>query len=488
MQNTKLADLLKKLSVSEIHKFRDFAHSPYFNKNEHVQKLADVVLDEYPHFTSNKLQVENLFKIIFPDKIFKEVTIRKYLSLLYEVLEKYIAQAELEKNKYSLHIALLDGLKSRNVKSVFNNGLDKFVEDSHDIHEKSSDDYYYKMNLMRLQCNAYKGTIIDEKYIALFNQQLQYLEQYYMSSVLWKYIKLSTLSYSSNISINTDKIKQVLKNLHGQDEVSKSPLIQLYKKILEILYGSDETNASVELFLEYMKMHADYIDRKKIRGILFSLAQIKGLKASQTQLEYEKLGREVFLIYNYLLENNLILKDDNTLSSGFFISIAINSINLNELAHAEIFIEKYISNVQADDKINIYNYTYGLLLLRKKQYKDAIKMLTQVKTESLNIYINAKIALSMGFYELNDVENFYSVINSFKVFAHRNSTRLSEFHKGFTDHFFGFGKKMFELKTKSKYDESVANHVAKLKSEINNTLLNPHLKNWFELKLNEIIP
>jgi len=55
MRKTKLVSLLKKLSSTELRKFHEYLLSPFFNKNQKLKQLGEIVLSDAPSFESEDL-------------------------------------------------------------------------------------------------------------------------------------------------------------------------------------------------------------------------------------------------------------------------------------------------------------------------------------------------------------------------------------------------------------------------------------------------
>ena len=77
MHDTKLVQLLVKLTKSELKALDKFLNSPYFNTNKTVYKLWKHTKQYAPNFSSSMLKEEKIHSKLFPNKPFNERTIRQ---------------------------------------------------------------------------------------------------------------------------------------------------------------------------------------------------------------------------------------------------------------------------------------------------------------------------------------------------------------------------------------------------------------------------
>ena len=58
MNQTKIIQLLKSLSPWELKSFQQYVASPFFNVNESVTKLLELLIHEYPEFEESEITFE----------------------------------------------------------------------------------------------------------------------------------------------------------------------------------------------------------------------------------------------------------------------------------------------------------------------------------------------------------------------------------------------------------------------------------------------
>src|SRR5690606_3264133 len=115
MQKTKIIDILRYFSTRELAVFRDFVYSPFFNKNQKVQQLFDLILQYAPDFQHPALEKRNVFVQIFGKKTFNDLQINNIISDLLQLAYGFLAQHSMAGHPQLEKSHLLEELLNRDI-------------------------------------------------------------------------------------------------------------------------------------------------------------------------------------------------------------------------------------------------------------------------------------------------------------------------------------------------------------------------------------
>ncbi len=95
---TKLARLLGILSGEELDSFNKFLVSSWFNGSRKIYSIFKKIRPYHPEYDSPRLTHQSIFKKTFPGEVFNHHKLKKYLSELCILLQRFMAQQALEKD------------------------------------------------------------------------------------------------------------------------------------------------------------------------------------------------------------------------------------------------------------------------------------------------------------------------------------------------------------------------------------------------------
>ena len=90
MDNISVIKFLKSFSKKEIEDFDKFIRSEYINCPGSVLKFYNEIRKHYPFINNNLPAIEKLFNILYPERKFKDNTIRKLASDLKKIIDRFI--------------------------------------------------------------------------------------------------------------------------------------------------------------------------------------------------------------------------------------------------------------------------------------------------------------------------------------------------------------------------------------------------------------
>jgi hypothetical protein len=116
-------EILKSLEASEFSELGKFIRSAYFNTNENIITLYDVLKKYYPTFESKNLTKEKVHRKIFPKRKYNDDTMRKLLSILQKLTEDFLSHSSLKIKNFEYKTMLLEKLDSKKQDRLFEKEL-----------------------------------------------------------------------------------------------------------------------------------------------------------------------------------------------------------------------------------------------------------------------------------------------------------------------------------------------------------------------------
>ncbi|MGB1242987.1 MAG: hypothetical protein ACPG49_10730, partial [Chitinophagales bacterium] len=148
-----------------------------------------------------------------------------------------------------------------------------------------------------------------------------------------------------------------------------------------------------------------------------------------------------------------------------------------EFAWTEEFIETYKDKLAPNFRQNAYAYNLAYLYFHQNQFDNALKLLHEVTFEDIGYSIKSRTLLLRVYYELDEIDPFYSLIDSFKIYLKRNKL-LSESRKKIYLNFIKFIARL------SRLPKGQNSRLLKIKKQIEETS-NTANGNWLLQKVNE---
>ena len=160
-------------------------------------------------------------------------------------------------------------------------------------------------------------------------------------------------------------------------------------------------------------------------------------------------------------------------------------MRLKEYDWTEQFIYKYKLQLPPNEQENAYIYNMAVYHYERKAYKKSLLMLHEVRFTDASYHIGAKIIQLKSYYELDESEAFYSLIETFRIYIIRNK-RLSDYRKKANLNFLKLAQKTFKFrdetfifnkKTLEEKRKLLQNEIENLTPLINKTWINQVIDN-----------
>ncbi|HWA07310.1 MAG TPA: hypothetical protein VG961_12235 [Ignavibacteria bacterium] len=437
-------ELLESLTRDEIRSLRKFIISPYFNRSQKVVKLFDIIAKFHPNFESPKLAKEELHKKISPELPYNEITMRRLLYDLQELISKFIRQQYVERKEAESAIFTIEELAIRGAErmhSITIRDADKLMNSIEHIDADAclnkfkleTEKFYFGMINNKIN----KKSFVDTEAGKLING-ITYFISYFMLESIKHNDTLLNYSRSFNIKQNKKFISQFLDLFDFQrleifmktHSLSGTEIVQAYINSLKayLYFENDE-------YYKLLKSSVlDNLDKFSITDKHFLFAKLSGyciLKKESLPASDMKYESELFDIYKKMLVDKYYQTEASKyMPVDLYRNIIIQAVKMKELRWLEDFIEEYGRQIHPDRKNDIINYSYAYLRFEQGNYKEALGWLSKIRMEEFTYHLDIRSLYIMTYYELGDLETAYSAANAFSKYLKNNSMVSDEKRTG----------------------------------------------------------
>lgn len=474
MKNTKLVTLLKKLSLTELRRFHEYTISPFFNKNKKVQHLLKILLENAPNFDSEALEKRKVFGRIYMNQQYNELQINNIISDLLQLLygflaQKHFAQLPLLQKKYALK-----ELFQKDAPQHFEKTIRRYRQ-LETKNEERSFDYFLEKKDFYSQLDQFVQTKIKLQYDENLQLESDSLDLSYFINKLHIACNMISRNIVINANYHCNFLDEILifckKNKHFENH----PALQVYFKTIQMLDGKGESSFYFDLKNALVE-HYQIFPKEEL-FTLYNYALnfcIKKINSGQAFFY-----QEILELYKVLLDRKIIFLDGH-LSQWTYKNIVTTGIRLKEFEWTENFIYQYQETLVVNERNNTLAYNLATLFHAQGDYRNTLFQLQNVEFTDTSYHLGAKILQLKSYYELDEGEAFFALIEAFKKYILR-SKDLSDYRKKANANFLKLAKKIFQIKGRS--GKTADRKRNKIKEELKN--LEPIAnKAWLDITVN----
>jgi len=471
MYKSKLVSALRTLSNRELKWFESYIISPFFNKNEKAIELFYFLKKYHPVYEESKVAMEAMFPKLFPKEKHDEQKLRYVMTDLTRLLEDYLSYLEYEKNEiYKKHL-LLNAYDSRNLDKYFIGTLDDASKDQKDQPYR---DVNYFFNQHLIEANAYEHSLSrrPRAISSSLQEAVDNLDYYYLSN---------RLRYSCAILARETLLREKYNNFFqepifeflAKTNLDHIPAVSIYYQVA-LTYMESENTEHYDKLISLLENH----------GHQFPLAEVKDIYTNAINYCLRKLnaGQEGFLsqlmeLYKLLIAKEIIF-DSGYLSANRVKNIVTAALRTGELEWTEHFLHEYKERFEPSFKEAIYVYNMANLQFHKKEFGKALKLMQTVEIDDIYYHLDAKVLLLKTYFELDESEPFYSLVDAFTNYLKRNKL-ISDNQRTIYLNFVKYSKKIMQIRLGSRMSP------LELRQELDSLTSIANLP-WLHEKLDEI--
>ncbi|MBS1552626.1 MAG: hypothetical protein JST15_11235 [Bacteroidetes bacterium] len=454
----------------------------------------------HPEFTNGNLDKELIWKKLYPGKEFGYGVFKNLISDFTKLAESFITNQSYKENELKEATELVKSLSSRRLISIVENKkkniIKKFYHEDLKSLKVPVEEYFYQISELyniflwknekvtlkedsERACKVYETGNFITSFINMFRVH------YHIKSLeLFKNLrngsKPDIKSHESlNASTTLDSIpeKSFLILLNSVRDVSESYYLTFntyylgYKGISNLDDFNHYNRLKEFVFKNYR--HLPYI---VIVDSLIYL-EIQLVFCNDKKITLLKKEDELLQIYDFRFKKNFIIEGTYMIDDLFvsFLTVFFSHFKLETL---EQFTSKYKDYLMDESKENLLLFSKALGLFLKSDYRNSLKILSQIKLDTfIGKNLSKKVVLLVQ-YELNEYESFLYSSDAFKhffLYTKTNEKQMTTDAKIFCE---AIGK-LFKYK-----DDPDILELEMMEQEIKNSKF--AFKKWFLKKIDEI--
>ncbi len=444
MFTSRIVQILRKLSTKERTRFREYVFSPFFNKNKKVQLLCDQLLKHAPDFKHKQLNRRLIHQKLFKGTPYKVAQINNLISDLLQLLYDYLAQMHFNAKPALRKNFVLEELLGKDI----HQDVERVARAYEKIQERNplaNYDFYLEEYQRYDKLDRFfftKGIRADDENLQLKNDAL---DRYYFANKFRIACDMASRNIVTNAQYQCHFLEDLIGHFKSKHELlDQNPSLQIYYKILKMLQEAEKETHYQEI-KKLIQQHASIFPQEELR-ILYTYLLNYGIKKINSGKS--AYYREMLEVYKVLIQDEIIFKNRH-LPHWTFKNICTIGIRVKDFEWTNNFIQQYAHSILAEDRNNAVVYNLAALFYARKDYKAALQQLHNVEFTDDNYHLGAKGIQLKSYYELDEKEALYALVEAFRKFVTR-SRQLPDYLKSTTINFARMTKKMAQLADNKK--------------------------------------
>lgn len=458
MRNTKLYSILSQFDKYEQNRCRKFLQSPYFNKDKVLISLFEVMISDLESDKKHEWRKELLWQQLGLTEAYDDVRLRKYFSDLTKLVEAYLSQEIYEDNPFQKASYLMQAISRKKIEKAYSSST-KYTKDLLSKHPYRSAEYYYYQYI--IESNFYGLQEYDIKRDERTNIEdiSNNLDYFYMTEKL-KFLcttiqKQNFTSFKYNIYLHQEIISHIKENINHYQEI---PSIYIYFAIYLTLTEPEKEENYFKL-KELLNNYSHLFPIKFVVDEFYSAAQNYCIiKLNQGD---QKFVKEVVDLYKDMDQKGILVVEGEIYPWTFRNAVVLG-LRLGETDWVEHFINKYRSFLPEAMRENAVTFNSAQLYFYQKKYDKVKILLQEVEFEDFSYNLVSKSMLLAVYYETEEIEPLYSLLESFRTYLTRRKDIPQARRQSFIE-LIKFTKKLTSINPKDK------KAIEKLRAEIEAT-------------------
>jgi hypothetical protein len=424
LKNRKLYYLLSDLGNRERSRLRDYLHSPYFHPLPELNRLFDLLEEDYRALGLPYPEPAAVWARLYPDRAYEDLAFRTMSSQLLRKIEGFLEQEALQDKPVWRERMLLAELEKRRLDRHLHYVLQRSRKTLEQNPQKDSEQQIgiYHLELAQHRFNA-RQAIRSQKLAPA--AALSALDNYYIGSRLRLACEILNLQHIVQIPEQAAAMEEV-EGLLRRSRGSGSPSVLLYGSVWTMLRAAapGEAEAAYRELRGHMENQAGFLPQEEqyeiwIHAINFCIRQ-----ANRGQIEYL---RELLGLYQEALQRDLLL-ERGQLSPSNYKNMVTVGLRVGEYTWVRRFIQTYREVLPPAFRDNAYTYNLAVYYYTLGHYEQVLELLREVEYDDVFYNLDSKVLLLKVYYETEESDALFSLFDSFAVFLKRNKV-LSGYHK-----------------------------------------------------------
>ena len=431
MDASKLWEWLEMLDGREKRRLQRFVQSPYFNANADLCRLLDLLL-------AGESDRARLWKGLFPGESYDDLRLRHLGSDLLALCEQEMAIHRLQGQESLREVEVLRSLRTRGADRLYTFYARKYARRQSATPPATAEDFLQR-HRSETEQNAWLEQSANRAGTSRLQEALDHLDDFYI---------LSKLKYACTALNNQKVVDQplvlalmpaLLAHVDARGEAAV-PLVRIYRQLYHLLLHPDDAAAYAHLrdALDRALPDLPEEEARDLHAFVmnYCIGQINQGRADFLGALFDRY--KVALARGYLLEGG-------RLSPWNYKNITVTGLRLSEFAWVEDFIQRYRERIAPEHRDNAYVYNLARLNFQRGRYGECLQLLQRLEFSDVFYSLDSRVMLLKVYYEQGEVRALDALIDSFRVFLHRNRL-ISDAHRTNYLNLVRFVKKLSRLR------------------------------------------
>lgn len=482
MKNNILFSLLKSMNKKELNKLGQFVHSVYHNQNPNVIALVDYFVKIFPEANTKLLKPDLVYQIVYDSTSFNKAKLNSLYFETSKLVERFFIQTKLENNEALKQELLLSALLGKRLDKIFEKRLKK-TQQAHSQTPIRDRQYFYQQYLLEQQADLFERKKRKMVSNPLLQNKVDQLDLFYLLSKLRESCEMMNRQNILSIQYEMRLLTEVLAHIEAEKAYYQNfPSVMIYYQVLLMLKDFDEERHYYAL-KKLLSTDNIVLQRIEVREI-FQYAQnycIKKVNSGKDIFMGEllgwfkrALGLELLTIDGYLLEWD-------------YKNIVTVGLRLKEYDWTKEFIHQYKDELRKEVQENAFHYNLATYYYGMGDYEKAVATMLAVELTDVVYYLGSKSLLLKIYYETNESEALYALLEAFRIYLLRNKV-LSKYQRSIYQNLIRFTKRAYKIKQEQDFQttEHINYLVEQLKMDIE-THSNIANKAWLVKKIQDLL-
>ncbi len=422
MPSKKLMTLLGVFSGADINRFKKYLSSPFFNENEDLIKLFNLLEKQKSTALKENISVkEQLWQALFGEKSYNDGYMRRLLSDLIQLVLDFLSLKAKQKEGIQSQIALLSTLSELKLDTHFAGVLRQVETAAQQVTFRDSAFYFWQYQIEHLQHQRMERSGYKLEHLSNLENADHFLDCYYIIQKLRHYCDVLEYRNFFSLDIQVELPLGFIKWL-SQSKYLKEPGIAAYFDIYQMLSHQDGAFYYYKL-KAFLEQNSHYFPDEELRSLYVHLINYCIYK--KINIGDISFFKELFDVFKTLLKKEILLRGD-VLDPQYYKTIISVGIQIKEFDWVEHFIQSYTAKLPPEEQENALTYNLAKLYFQQKRYQQVIAQLREVEYQNVTYALGAKLMLLKTYYELNEYLALDSLIDSFRIYLYRNKTISKE--------------------------------------------------------------
>ena len=446
MEKSQLRQLIFSFSAAEKKEARKFLESPYFNQRRDVLLLFDwFCAGETPEKDAAK-------RHLFGANAVTDQELRLRMTYLHRLLERYIAQKEMESEDLATRLYLLSAYRKRGLAPQFERARKNLAKalDSSPLRDAQYYDALYDLHWETHQrSHVLNPTELEHLRSASFAADAAYL------TLKLRLICLLTAHQMLYIADSDSAWEAEVIDFAEKNFAQTHPAVAVYLHCYRMMrYPEDERH--FQQFKQLLLGDSGIFSREEIHGLFIWAANycVRRLNAGE-----KRYFQEVLDLYKPGLESGYLL-ENGVLPRFTYHNVVAAGLQTGDHEWVSYFIHQYKNSLEKPYRESAFSFNLARLEFARKNYGAVLDLLQKANYRDILVNLATKTLLLKTYYELDELDLLQSHLDAMYNYITRK--RVIGYHRANYLNIIRYASRLLSLQFSNKTElEKLRNAVEK---------------------------